>query len=243
MRLFSSTLLSFVLLFSAGCGVVSNDPNLRPGELKTDSVHLDANGVDNAAVALKIGVGDLVIGSDTGELVTGKFEYNVPAWQPVVNQSKDGSTAHLKVEQPSAGSVSGDTQNRWNLQVSNKTPVAFDIECGVGKAKLNLGGMKLKDVTLKVGVGEIDMDLRGNPEQDYNVRIEGGVGQATINLPASAAIRADVQTGLGGIDVQGLEKHGDSWQSANYGKAKATIHLTAKGGIGEIKLVRAAETN
>src|ERR1039458_5551387 len=34
-----------------------------------------------------------------------------------------------------------------------------------------------------MGVGELHMDLRGKPKHDYDVRIHGGVGEATIHLP------------------------------------------------------------
>ncbi len=208
------------------------------GDLKTDSIHLDDAGIEAATIELKMGAGELEINGGAAKLVNADLEYNVPAWQPIVHQSKAGHFARLRIEQPGKGIASGNhITNRWNLQVTDRIPVTFNIECGAGQAKLNLGDMKLREVDVSIGAGQIDMDLRGHPQSDYDVHIAGGVGQATVYLPADAAVRAEAHGGLGSIKVEGLEKHGDFWESANYGKAKATIHLKVEGGIGEIRIV------
>ena len=49
--------------------------------------------------------------------------------------------------------------------------------------------------------GEVDADLRGNPKRSYDVRINGGVGQATIHLPKSVGISATAVGGIGEINV------------------------------------------
>lgn len=217
-----------------GCQVES----VPTGELKTDSIHIDDAGIEAATIELKMGAGELEINGGSSKLVNADLEYNVPTWQPIVHQSKAGHFARLRIEQPGKGISNGNhVTNHWDLQVTNKVPITFAIECGAGQAKLNLGDMKLRGVNVSIGAGQIDMDLRGHPESDYDVKIAGGVGQATVYLPADAGVRAEAHGGIGSIKVEGLEKHGDFWESANYGKAKATIHLNVEGGIGEIRII------
>jgi len=231
--------LSLALVLAASLSVVACDLESVPtGDLKTDSIHLDGAGIEAATVELKMAAGELEINGGATQLVQGELQYNVAAWQPVVHESKAGHFARLRIEQQGKGMSTGEhVTNRWNLQVSNRIPMTFNIECGAGQAKLNLGNLKLRDVDVRIGAGQIDMDLRGHPESDYSVIIEGGVGQASVYLPADAAVRAEAHGGIGSINVQGLEKHGDFWESANYGKAKATIHLKVNGGIGEIRII------
>jgi N-terminal domain of toast_rack, DUF2154 len=227
------------LVIAASLSVMSCRLESVPtGEMKRDSVHLDGGGVEAATVELQMAAGELEVNGGASKLVEGDLEYNVPSWQPIVHSSKAGHFARLRIEQPGKGMASGShVTNRWSLRLSNQIPLTFNIECGAGQAKLNLGDMKLRDVDVSIGAGQINMDLRGHPESDYNVNISGGVGQATVYLPADTAVRAEAHGGIGSIRVEGLEKHGDFWESANYGRAKATIHLKAHGGIGEIRII------
>jgi hypothetical protein len=239
MRFVASFLVVASALAVTGCSRGSS-PAESTGELVTDPVHVDGAGVESASVELKMSVGDLDVsgGASTG-LIDGKLEYNVPSWKPKITQSKDGATAHLSIQQSSSSRTSGsNTQNRWTLQVAPTIPVAFDIECGVGKATLNLGSLKLRGVILNVGVGKIDLDLRGRPDHDYTVNVHGGVGETTVYLPTEAAIRANVQSGLVPVKVEGLEKHGDTWASPPSDQAKPAIRLEVEGGIGPIEIIR-----
>lgn len=80
------------------------------------------------------------------------------------------------------------------------------------------------------------LKLRRKPTHDYNVDIQGGIGEATVHLPSSAGIVADAAGGIGNIDVHGLEKNNGRWTNAAYGHSPVTIHLDVKGGIGNITL-------
>jgi predicted membrane protein len=83
----------------------------------------------------------------------------------------------------------------------------------------------------------LEMDLRGQPKRDYDVRIRGGVGEATVRLPRDAGIQANATGGLGSINVRGLtKKEGDRYENDAYEHAKFRIHVDVKGGIGNINL-------
>ncbi len=58
------------------------------------------------------------------------------------------------------------------------------MNCGAGESRLDLEELSLRRVNVEMGVGELRMDLRGTPKNDYSVSIHGGVGEATIYLPA-----------------------------------------------------------
>jgi hypothetical protein len=245
MRFLSCLVLTASAVAFTACGGGSSvGENTVTGPLVTDPVHVDSAGIESGTITLKMGVGELEVssGAPSGSLVDGKLEYNVPSWKPKVVQAQGGKTAQLSIEQPSSTRTSsnsgGHTENHWTLQVAPTIPVTMDIECGVGNAKLDLGALKLRGLALNVGVGQIEVDLRGRPDHDYTVKIHGGVGETTVHLPTEAAIRANVQSGLVPVKVEGLEKHGDTWESAGSGAAAPVIRLEVEGGIGQIKIVR-----
>ena len=102
---------------------------------------------------------------------------------------------------------------------------------------MNLGALDLRGVEVHMGVGNLDVDLRGDPKRDYDVEIHGGVGNATVRLPAGVGVVADARGGIGNIDAQGLERHHGRWVSAKHLDAKVTIHLDIRGGVGNITLL------
>jgi hypothetical protein len=83
----------------------------------------------------------------------------------------------------------------------------------------------------------MNMDLRGNPKQDYDVRVNGGVGEAVVRLPSDVSVEAEAEGGIGEIKVQGMRKDGNRWYTEAYESGKPRIHLSVHGGIGSIRLV------
>ncbi len=58
------------------------------------------------------------------------------------------------------------------------------------------------------------MDLRGNPRHSYDVRIQGGVGEATVYLPKNVGIVANASGGIGEIRTDGLTERNGRWINA-----------------------------
>jgi predicted membrane protein len=102
---------------------------------------------------------------------------------------------------------------------------------------MDLGSLSLRSVEVHMGVGKVDMDLRGNPKHNYDVRIRGGIGEATVRLPAGAGVYAEGSGGIGEIKTQGLRREGGHWVNDAYEDAKVRIHLDIHGGIGSIRLI------
>jgi predicted membrane protein len=88
-----------------------------------------------------------------------------------------------------------------------------------------------------MGVGELKLDLRGVPKHDYNVTINGGVGEATVHLPSGVGVYAEANGGIGEISVRGMQKVSDHWVNEAYNEPGPKIHLDVHGGIGQITLI------
>ena len=80
--------------------------------------------------------------------------------------------------------------------------------------------------------------LRGEPKEDYTVRIHGGVGEATVYLPKDAGVSATASGGIGEISTDGLEKRDGVWINPQHPNAPVAVHLDVKGGVGQIRLIR-----
>lgn len=173
------------------------------------------------------------------DLVNGQISSNVVGYNPVVHSSMNGGHAVVDIRENSNhhhwGGHGGD--NTWNLALNDRVVLDLALHFGAGQAEMRLGDVDLRSLEVDLGAGQVDLDLRGTPERDYDVKIRGGVGQATVHLPQGVGIRADAHGGLGSITVSGLDKAGDHWQNNLYDKAKVNVHVSVDGGIGEIDMI------
>jgi hypothetical protein len=184
-----------------------------------------------------MGAGELKVGGDSPRLLDADFAYDNPALKPIVRYTPSSFRGQLTIEQPNVHSAGTASRYEWKLRLNNNLPLDVVTRLGAGNAEMNLGSLTLRRVELHMGVGNLDMDLRGNPKRDYDVQIHGGVGNATVRLPANVGIVADASGGIGNIEARGLEKHSGPWVNRAHVGAKVTIHLDVKGGVGNITLI------
>jgi hypothetical protein len=230
--LVSALSLSSVLLTTA-CGREWGPPG--PERTETRSIELDQS--EEVRVDLKMGAGEMRVRGGSDKLMEGRFTYNRLRSRPEISYSAGGFRGHLVVEEPGhAGAASH--RYTWDLRFNNQKPLDIDVKCGAGESRLDLGELALRRLNVEMGVGELKLDLRGTPKNDYSVNVRGGVGEATVYLPeGGVGIDADVKGGIGDIHAPGLEKRDGRYVNNSYGHAKTTVHLDIRGGIGAINLI------
>jgi hypothetical protein len=228
----------FALVLLAGLTTIACDmENVEGGIDQTQPVNFNPQGIDAATVELQLGAGELNVRGGGSQLADGQLDYNLSSWKPVIHQTTAGHFARLRIEQPETHQMPRQLKYTWNLQLSDTIPISLSVHCGAGQANLKLGNVRLRNLGVEIGAGEIDLDLRGTPKEDFDVNVQGGVGQATVYLPTGVGIRAEAHGGLGSINVSGLEKHGSYWENEEYGHSKANVRLKVNGGIGEIRII------
>jgi len=223
-------IMSVSFVFSAGCVI-----DRRDGPVHTESRSVDLDQTEEVRVELKVGAGELTIRGGSPKLMEAEFTYNRPAMRPTVHYDASGFRGHLLVEEP--GHVHSGNENRWDLRLNDTKPLDLKVEVGAGEGRLELGELTLRGVEVHMGVGELRLDLRGTPKNDYSVNVRGGVGEATIYLPHDVGIVADATGGIGGISVRGLEKDGGRYTNSAYGHAKTTVRVDVRGGIGAVNII------
>jgi hypothetical protein len=225
--------LAIALFGVAGCDV--NVVGIGPEQHETQAVELDKS--ELARVEIKMGVGELTVDGGSPKMLDADFTYNIPSWKPIVNVDSSSFRKQITIEQPAGAHGGSHTTYKWNVRLNDTVPLDLVAHLGAGQARLNLGSVSLRSLEMNMGVGEVRVDLRGKPSRDYTVKIHGGVGQATVYLPRDAGISATAHGGIGNVNVQGLEKRGDTWINPAHDNAAATIHVEVEGGIGEIRLI------
>jgi N-terminal domain of toast_rack, DUF2154 len=224
-----------VLLLS-GCGPDWSPPG--PERSETRSVELDNS--EEVRAELRMGAGELRVRGGAAKLMEARFVYNRLRLRPEVTYHRGaGFRGHLLVEEPS-GVHGGSNRYQWDLAFNDDKPLDLEVKCGAGESQLDLGELSLRRLNVEMGVGELHLDLRGTPKNDYAVSIRGGVGEATVYLPGGGGrvgIEAEARGGIGGIQTSGLEKRDGRYVNDALGHAKTTVRLDIQGGIGSIRLI------
>ena len=226
-------LIAVAAVALGGCDI--NVQHTGPVEHDVQSIDLDKS--EMARVEIKMGVGELQVEGGSPKLLDADFAYNVPSWKPVVRYSSSGFRGNLSIEQPAGSHGGSHVTYKWNLRLNDTLPLDVVAHLGAGEARMDLGSVNLRSVTVNMGVGELRLDLRGKPSRDYNVEVHGGVGQANIYLPSNVGVVANAHGGIGNINVRGLEKRDGAWINAAHEHAPVTIHVEVHGGVGEIQLI------
>jgi hypothetical protein len=219
------------VMLLAGCKTA------RVGSTQHDSVHFDLDKSEVTRVELRMSAGELMVKGGSSRLVEADFTYNVADWKPKTEYHSTGSRGDLVISQADSASGFGDTENRWDVRLNEKSVLDISAKLGAGEAHMDFGTLNLRGVDVQMGAGELNLDLRGHPTRSYDVRVQGGVGEATIYLPRDVGISARAEGGIGEIKTTGLAERNGRWINPSRENSPITIRLDVKGGVGQINLI------
>ena len=156
-----SAFAGVVVFALTGC-VIDLDSRTGPEQHETQSVDLDK--AEMVRVEIKLGAGELEVDGGASKLMDADFTYNVPSWKPAVKYTSSGFRGTLRIEQPGNSHGGSHVKYDWNVRLNDKVPMDISAEFGAGKARMNLGSLDLRSVHVEMGVGEVQLDLRGRAD-------------------------------------------------------------------------------
>ena len=227
----------YIPLFVAVLSLTSCDVHNATGPTEHESHSAKRDASKALHTELRMGAGTLKVIGGGSDWMQGDFAFNVPAWKPNIRYTTSGDRGDLTIEQPDSHSSFGNSTNTWDLRLNNDVPTDLIVRMGAGEARLDVGSMSLRSLEIEMGAGELRLDLRGNPKSDYDVRIRGGAGEATVYVPQNVGVYAKATGGLGSVSAQGLHQDGGHWVNDAYDHSKVQIHLDIQGGVGSINLI------
>ncbi|MGA9184383.1 MAG: toast rack family protein [Candidatus Acidiferrales bacterium] len=213
-----------------------------PGNHKPIHDFKDAalSGATSLNVSLELPAGNLNVasGASSGSAAQANFIYDPREGAPQWDYSVNGTAASLDVTQSSVHTHFSTRQNAWDVRLNGDVLSSLHINVGAGETKLRFKDLGPEIVDVQIGAGSLDADLAGNWKQDADITIQGGVGSAVIHIPSSVGVSVHTEGGLGVVQTDGLKRDDDhDWHNDALGKNPVTLHVSVKGGIGEIRLV------
>ena len=229
-----TALVQTALLCAAVGGTVACGTSGPVGPVVHEHHTVERGAATSARVEIGMTAGELEVKSGAKMLFEGNFDFNVPVLKPEIAYAVDGTTGTLKVSQ---GSTSGNYENSWRLSLDETTPVDLHLTLGAGDAELVLGRLNLQSLAVRLGAGDLVLDLRGTPAKSYKVTVQAGAGDTTIRLPAGVGISASTSGLIGDSNVSGLEKRDGRWINPRAEASPVTIDLRVQHAIGDLKII------
>ena len=222
-------------LWLFGSGLVG--PQTSVQEIKQGT-----EGAARAEIVVGSAVGGLNVKaqSEPGALVTGQIH---TVGQEQVTQDfrltgkGEDQTAVFKLQ--SSGDfvgfpASGDT-HPWDLALTPDLPMMLEVNMGVGSVDLDLRGLDLSDLDVSIGVGQVTVILPN--EGRFKATIGSAIGSTVIVIPAEMEARINFSTGLSGRSVPAnFDRRGDAYTSPGYQGAEHRIDLDVSQAIGSVSV-------
>jgi N-terminal domain of toast_rack, DUF2154 len=230
------TVLAICLLLP-GCGMIDT---IQVGQAKTETKIVELGPASTADVEINLSAGELTVAGGAQELMDATFHYNVDDWQPNVDYKVENGLGKLLVEQPNnidGVPISPRLVNSWAVLLNNSVPLELTIDTGAGKTNLDLRGLDLQKLQVKMGAGRTTIDLSSALDHDVQAEFEGGVGDLSVKLPAGMGVQISAASGLGGQANTGLIRDGDYWVNKAFGVSPHTLYLDIQSGVGGIELL------
>jgi hypothetical protein len=208
------------------------------GELRTERHRVELEGAVAAEVELRMNAGELALRSDDQEyLMEGTFRFNRERLQPRIDFHLFNERGVLRIDQErSSGIMLGSIRNEWDIFLKREVPTDLSVKLGAGESDLDLRGIDLTALSVDMGVGEMTLNLLGPHKRSLDIRIEGGVGSGTIVLPDDVGVRVKVDGGLGSISARGLAKRDHVYTNDLYGTGDVSLEIDIDVGIGSLTL-------
>jgi N-terminal domain of toast_rack, DUF2154/LiaI-LiaF-like transmembrane region len=203
---------------------------------ETQSIELQ--GAKRVSADIDFPAGSVSLSGGSSKLLDASFDYDDYLGKPTVDYSVSGDQGQLNLRQGDEDHMNwgGSRRDNWDLRFASGVPLDLRINMGAGQSNLQMSQINLSRLEVHIGAGELHLDLTGPRTSDLDATIQGGVGSATIRLPKNVGVRVNAHGGIGSVNAHGLQRDGDAYINAAYGKTPATINLSVEGGVGEINL-------
>ena len=223
-------IISATLLGLSGCSLFVTE------EDKEEAISVKKDKAKELDIELNLDVGEITVQKGAKEWVEGSAKYNLKKLKPQVQYDLHRDIGEVIIEHRDQKRFKiSEIKNEWNLKLTDEIPLNLSINTGAAMANLDLRGLKIAELDVETGVGELSIDLRGDWKRSFKVDIETGVGQTTVHLPSEIGVKITIDKGIGSTNVVGFISKGDNvYVNEAYEGADVILTVNAEMGVGEV---------
>jgi len=259
-----------VLLFGPQMPLVNQLQGAEPADLKVDRVEFAGDGVTAADVEINFGLASasLFALEDSGKIIDGSISY---LGQLSFDARQNGDKAIINLETRD-GDVwffinpsnwfNFEQADQWQIGLNPNVKTDLRLNGGLGSLTLDLAAMDLSYLEVDGGAGSITAALPGGDydgvidigagslkitlpaDGRHTFDIDGGAGSMTFYLPPNMAARLELDSGVGGFNledgrfrqVSGRDEDEGVWITPGYEDAANRVNLRIDIGAGSVRI-------
>lgn len=221
--------ISLLILPAMACTITLPSVETQVDELREESVQVPLGDAASADVGVTFGAGELGLRPGTTEgLLEADFTYNVDELKPVVEEKRRGDrldiSLHLEAEGLSLN-FGGKTRNKWDIRLSDRIPIALNLDVGAARGRINLGGLRLTEARIRTGAADVEIEWdEPNPESLELLEVDAGA--ASVKMRGLGNAHIDQMNFTGGAGNFNLDFSGNWQESARVSIDAGLSNLT-----------------
>jgi len=245
-----------LLTLAAGCGHLAEPIGRDPVDAQ---FVFPREGARSADVQLLTN-GDLSVRGGSCSLLQARARYDAKRANAKTEYALDeNGQAVVEVE------LMGNSGRGGNMDLgvclSTELPIGLRATSTLGDVGLDLSGVQIRGLGATVGTGDLDVDFgdasvaqasielqagTGGIDVDAKrstwtgtneIEIAAGTGDVTVYLPRGVGLRVEVQSGIGDVDVRGLERDGDAYKNSLAASSDNVIAVEIEVGTGDVTVI------
>jgi hypothetical protein len=226
------------------------------GEVEVKTAHYDAplENTTAAQIELKFSIGNTTVHPLEGSnnileadvAYVGELDFSVKGEaikQIRLAQKNDIGSIGDSIKRSIGFAVkSGSKDLRWDVGLTKEIPLELTLGGGVGPSTVDLTDINLRGLTINSGVGEMTLNLPATSDV-YSVHLDGGVGRTNLTIAKGAMVNVTVGGGVGGVYITveedahvNLKIGGGVGETKITTPAKAGVSVSASGGLGNVSV-------
>ena len=241
MAVAAATVLVAALAVTTACTRVrlSDSPSTRTF---TEKGSVPLRGATDLTAEIDQGVGDLTLraSSPATDAAQTVFTFSPESWRPEVSSSVAGTLATLNIAQPDASRTPlfGGVRNTWVITLPTKVATDLTMKLGVGRSDVDLRGIELTRLDVSTGVGDTTIDLSGPRGADVAAHVETGVGKLTLRVPRGVGVEVSGgNEGVGRLAADGFIHRGSTLVNRADSGSGPKMRIDLVRGVGDVTIV------
>lgn len=225
-------------LLALGCSGINR---LRPRDLVEVDFVVEPAGARqlDANLVMKAGTLDIVAGECP--VLAAQVRHDTNRSKPFFDYKVDpAGKGVLRLRDTDPDRKSGFV-SQWDVCITRTIPTTLDVSLGAGRSKLKLDGVQLRGMSITLGSGSVDLDLRDSILANTEVRVHGGAGELTLRLPANIPVKVKVRTdnpaanvAVDKLEISGLEGDKDTFVNKHWDGTAPGLEVSLALGAGRI---------
>ncbi len=167
---------------------------VQVGELRAERKNVPVvPSTTSAEMEIAFGAGEFTLRPGATDLLEGRFVYNVEELGPHLETSTRGNVQVVKLR-PKAENIrwgfNEPVRNEWDITLSHAVPLALELNLGAFQGQVDLGGLRLRELTLNAGACDGDVTFSApNPEVIDDLEVMAGAAQLSLTGLGNARFR------------------------------------------------------